>query len=55
MDEVKDQGKGVQEKDKYQRLPYEAPAIVYKGTLQVRAGSTPLGVSSFEDPASSLD
>jgi hypothetical protein len=44
MEEVKDQGKGLQEKDKHQRLPYEAPAIVYKGTLQVRAGSTPLGV-----------
>ena len=49
MEEAKDQGKEFQEKDERQRLPYEAPAIIYKGLLKIRAGSTPLG---FEDPAS---
>jgi hypothetical protein len=52
MQKAKDQGKDFQKKDKRQPLPYEAPAIVYKGILKIRAGSTPLGVGPFEDPAS---
>lgn len=52
MEEKKDQGKDLQAKDQRRRLPYEAPAIVFKGLLKIRAGSTPLGVGPFEDPAS---
>jgi hypothetical protein len=52
MEQTKEQGKDPRENDKRQRLPYEAPAIVYKGILKIRAGSTPLGVGPFEDPAS---
>lgn len=52
MEKAKDQGKDNREKDKRQRSLYETPAIKYKGILKIRAGSTPLGVSPFEDPAS---
>ena len=52
MEETKDQGKEVKEEEKLQRLPYETPAIVHKGILKIRAGSTPLGVGPFEDPGS---
>ena len=52
MTEAKDQDKDFKEEVKRQRLPYEAPAITHKGILKIRAGSTPLGVGPFEDPAS---
>jgi hypothetical protein len=34
-----------------ERLPYEAPVIIYEGELTTRAGSPPTGVGLDVDPA----